>query len=116
MVAATDLPQLGDGLFLTDGGLETTLIFHRGIDLPLFASFTLLGDEEGEHALRDYFAPYLAAAAECGAGFVLDTRRFPLVPGRSRYDIPHWGFWLSIGLMAVLAAALYVLFRRKEWL
>ncbi len=28
------LPQLGDGLFLTDGGIETTLIFHEGLPLP----------------------------------------------------------------------------------
>ena len=39
------LPQLaGDRVFLTDGGLETTMIFHRGIDLPLFASYKLLDD------------------------------------------------------------------------
>ena len=31
---AHNLPQLADRLFLTDGGLETTLIFHEGIDLP----------------------------------------------------------------------------------
>ena len=31
------LPQLDGGLFLTDGGIETTLIFLDGIDLPYFA-------------------------------------------------------------------------------
>jgi homocysteine S-methyltransferase len=67
------LPQSDGGLFLTDGGLETTLIFDRGIDLPLFAAFTLLGDAEGERALRDYYEPYLALAAADEAGFVLDT-------------------------------------------
>ena len=68
------LPQTaGDRLFLTDGGLETTLVFHRGIDLPLFAAFPLLDSGEGRAALRDYFAPYLELAAERGAGFVLDT-------------------------------------------
>ena len=68
------LPQTsGDRLFLTDGGLETTSIFTRGVDLPLFASFPLLDAEDGREALRDYFAPYLALAAEQGAGFVLDT-------------------------------------------
>src|SRR5215207_9250363 len=68
------LPQTsGDRLFLTDGGLETTLVFHHGIDLPLFAAFPLLDSEEGADALREYFAPYLALAAERGAGFVLDT-------------------------------------------
>jgi homocysteine S-methyltransferase len=30
------LPRLGGDRFLTDGGIETTLIFHQGLDLPLF--------------------------------------------------------------------------------
>jgi S-methylmethionine-dependent homocysteine/selenocysteine methylase len=68
------LPQLAtDGVFLTDGGLETSLIFHQGLDLPAFAAFDLLKDEAGEAALRAYFEPYLAIARERGAGFILDT-------------------------------------------
>jgi S-methylmethionine-dependent homocysteine/selenocysteine methylase len=68
------LPQLEeDRLFLTDGGLETSLIFHQGIDLPHFAAFDLLRDESGAEALRSYFRPFLAIARERGAGFVLDT-------------------------------------------
>jgi S-methylmethionine-dependent homocysteine/selenocysteine methylase len=74
MLMPPTLPQLaGDRLFLTDGGLETSLIFHDGIDLPEFAAFTLLEDDAGRAALRAYFAPYLAAAREHGAGFLLDT-------------------------------------------
>ena len=67
------LPQLEGGLFLTDGGLETTLIFHRGIDLPAFAAFDLLKDDEGTGELRHYFEPYLELAAAHGAGFVLES-------------------------------------------
>ena len=67
------LPQLSDELFLTDGGAETTLIFQDGIDLPLFAAFTLLRDEEGTEALRRYFAPYVELAADRGLGFVLES-------------------------------------------
>ena len=68
------LPQLArDRVFLTDGGLETSLIFHRGIDLPLFAAFPLLDDAEGRAALRDYFDPFIAAARDQDAGFLLDT-------------------------------------------
>jgi S-methylmethionine-dependent homocysteine/selenocysteine methylase len=68
------LPQIaGDRLFLTDGGLETTLIFHQGLDLPYFAAFTLLEDEAGTEALRRYYEPYLAIAREQGAGIVLDS-------------------------------------------
>jgi len=52
------LPQLGDELFLTDGGLETTLIFHEGLALPCFAAFDLLKNEEGTAVLRRYFERY----------------------------------------------------------
>jgi homocysteine S-methyltransferase len=68
------LPQLDAAHpFLTDGGLETTLIFHRGLDLPCFAAFALLGDEAGRAELRAYFAPYLALARQRRVGFVVDT-------------------------------------------
>ena len=68
------LPQLrADRPFITDGGLETTLIFHRGIELPLFAAFDLLKDAAGRAELRAYFDPYIRLARERGAGMVLDT-------------------------------------------
>jgi S-methylmethionine-dependent homocysteine/selenocysteine methylase len=67
------LPQLEGELFLTDGGLETTLIFHQGLDLPAFAAFGLLGDEAGIAELRRYYMPYIELAREQGAGFVLET-------------------------------------------
>jgi homocysteine S-methyltransferase len=67
------LPQMGGSVFLTDGGLETTLVFHEGLDLPCFAAFPLLADEAGRERLRRYFAPYLGTARERGVGFILDT-------------------------------------------
>jgi homocysteine S-methyltransferase len=67
------LPQLGDELFLTDGGIETTLIFHHGLDLPGFAAFVLLRDEAGTDELRRYYAPYLELAREADVGFVLES-------------------------------------------
>lgn len=59
--------------FLTDGGLETTLVFLEGMDLPAFASFPLLGQDTGRAVLRDYFGKYLQLAHDNGTGFVLDT-------------------------------------------
>jgi len=68
------LPQLAsERPFICDGGLETTLIFHRGIDLPQFAAFDLLRRPEGAPAIREYFRPYLDIARANGVGFVLDT-------------------------------------------
>jgi len=49
------LPQLADRIFLTDGGIETTLIFHDGRALPDFAAFVLLADEDARATLRRYF-------------------------------------------------------------
>jgi homocysteine S-methyltransferase len=67
------LPQLADKTFLTDGGLETTLVFLEGVDLPSFAAFPLILDEAGRERLRAYFRPYLATAMKAGVGFILDT-------------------------------------------
>ena len=67
------LPQLEHTLFLTDGGLETTLIFHDGHDLPHFAAYDLLTRDGGEDALRRYFEPYVHIALARGVGIVLDT-------------------------------------------
>ena len=58
------LPQLDGGFFLTDGGIETVLIFHEGLDLPQFAAFDLLKDDEGTAALRRYYEPYAALARD----------------------------------------------------
>jgi S-methylmethionine-dependent homocysteine/selenocysteine methylase len=49
-------------LYLTDGGIETSLIFDQGLDLPCFAAFPLLETEQGTSALRAYFEPYLELA------------------------------------------------------
>jgi homocysteine S-methyltransferase len=67
------LPQLDGGLFLTDGGLETTLVFHEGWDLPCFAAFVLLDSDRGRKALRDYFDRYVPMAIAAGAGFILES-------------------------------------------
>jgi S-methylmethionine-dependent homocysteine/selenocysteine methylase len=67
------LPQLSGETFITDGGMETTLVFDDGIDLPHFASFPLLDHESGIEALRAYYMSYVAIAAEHGVGIVLDT-------------------------------------------
>jgi homocysteine S-methyltransferase len=69
----TSLPQLEGELLITDGGMETTLIFHRGVDLPHFASFDLLKDDAGRELLRDYYATYVDLARALGVGLLLDT-------------------------------------------
>jgi S-methylmethionine-dependent homocysteine/selenocysteine methylase len=83
------LPQLDGGIFLTDGGIETVLIFHEGLDLPAFAAFDLLKDESGTATLRNYYEPYLGLARERGIGFVLESptwRASPRWAGEIGYD------------------------------
>ena len=66
------LPQL-DRPFLTDAGLETDIIFNHGIDLPYFASITLLASDAGRAALEDYFGGFVSLAARIGAGLILES-------------------------------------------
>jgi S-methylmethionine-dependent homocysteine/selenocysteine methylase len=68
------LPQLHDErLFLTDGGMETTLVFLDGIELPHFASFDLMKDEAGVAHVRRYYERYAGMAQAHGLGFVLES-------------------------------------------
>src|SRR5215467_1139309 len=70
---ASELPQLHGQAFVTDGGIETDLIFNRGIALREFAAFPLVEDEAGQRVLSAYFDEYAAIAADAGAGLLLET-------------------------------------------
>lgn len=74
------LPQLDGGIVLTDGGIETTLIFHDGQDLPYFAAFHLLKDAAGTEALRRYFTRHAQIAAGSGAPFILEAATWRASP------------------------------------
>lgn len=90
------LPQLGGGLFLTDGGMETTLIFHEGWELPHFAAFPLLETHEGTAALYRYFTTYAELAKRFGAGLILESPTW-----RAN---PDWGERLGYTSEALAAA------------
>ena len=67
------LPNASSELFLTDGGLETTLVFLEGFELPYFAAFDLLKEERGCNAIQEYYRRYLRIAKEFGSGFILES-------------------------------------------
>jgi len=67
------LPNLGESLFITDGGLETALVFNEGVDLPEFAAFILLEDAHGRELLSNYFRHYLDIATANKLGIILET-------------------------------------------
>jgi homocysteine S-methyltransferase len=85
----TTHPLLAGGRWVTDGGLETDLLFHRGVDLPHFAAFPLVDDEAGRALLDAYLDEYAAVAAAADAGLVVETptwRANPDWAGRVGYD------------------------------
>ncbi|WP_242456372.1 homocysteine S-methyltransferase family protein [Mycolicibacterium sp. P1-18] len=74
MTGRQPLPQLaGDQMFVTDGGLETDLMFHHGLELPCFAAFPLVADPDSREVLRRYYAGYLDVARRHGTGFVVEA-------------------------------------------
>ncbi|OGB24816.1 MAG: homocysteine methyltransferase [Burkholderiales bacterium RIFCSPLOWO2_02_FULL_57_36] len=90
------LPQLKDQRFMTDGGLETTLIFHDGVDLPAFAAFDLLKDDEGIALLRSYFKRYAELARVHRLGLILESPTW-----RANAD---WGARLGYDALALADA------------
>lgn len=80
----THLPQLATTFFLTDGGIETTLIFQQGLDLPEFAAFDLLKEEAGAEALWNYFRTYAALARRYDVGFILESATWRANPDWGR--------------------------------
>ncbi|HET6409744.1 MAG TPA: homocysteine S-methyltransferase family protein [Chthoniobacteraceae bacterium] len=70
---ASVLPHLTDRPYVTDGGLETTLVFHENIDLPCFAAFDLLRTPAGRETLREYYRTYANFAREFRVGFILES-------------------------------------------
>jgi homocysteine S-methyltransferase len=75
------LPQLGNRAFLSDGGLETTLMFHERMELPHLAAFDLLKSAAGLASLRRYFETYLEIARRHGTGFILEAPTWRASPG-----------------------------------
>lgn len=89
----TLLPQIKDQLFVTDGGLETTLVFHEGVELPAFAAFDLLKDDAGLALLRNYFQRYAELARAHRRGLILESPTW-----RAN---PDWGAKLGYGAVAL---------------
>ena len=77
------LPQTQGQVMLTDSGIETDVIFGAGRDLPGFALFPLLAEDEGRAILERYYREHLDVAATHGLGYVLETPSW-----RSN---PDWG-------------------------
>ncbi len=91
-----NLPQLGERMFLTDSGFETSMIFHEGIELPCFASFDLMKTEAGVARTRAYYEQHIEMAKRHGLGFVLESATWRASP--------EWGAKLGYSLDALAKA------------
>lgn len=105
------LPQLGNREFLTDGGLETWMVFQEGLDLPAFAAFTLLNSKKGRAALDRYMMNFGRIAVRHQLGFIMDT---PTWRASSR-----WADDLGVSvqdLKEIHKQAIMYLLSLREWL
>ena len=82
-----NLPQLSKDLFVADGGIETTLVFNEGLNLPYFAAFDLLKDTFGYEILHKYFRTYAQMAQAYNIGLILESATW-----RASHD---WGIKLG---------------------
>ncbi len=106
---AARLPQLAGRPMVTDGGLETDLIFHHGVDLPLFAAFPLIDSPGGRSLLTAYYDEYATIARRAGAGLMLASATW-----RAN---PDWGTRLGYspaGLARVNQAAISMLAELRD--
>jgi homocysteine S-methyltransferase len=76
----TRLPQQRGQMFITDGGIETHMIFNLGEDLPHFTAFTLTDSDAGRQRLEDYYSHYIPIAQASGQGFLFDTNTWRANP------------------------------------
>lgn len=104
-----DVSLLTKRIFLSDGGLETDMIFNEGIELPHFSSISLLRSENGRSALERYYGRYIEIARAGGFGFILESPTW-----RSS---PDWGDLLGMDqaeLKAANAAAIRLMIALRE--
>ncbi len=92
-----NLPQAADKLFITDGGLETVLVFQEQIEIAEFASIDLMRRPNGGAIISNYMTPYVEIAKSSGLGLVMETATWRASP--------DWGPKIGFGSEAELAEA-----------
>lgn len=73
-----------DTAVVTDAGLETWLVFHRGIDLPAFAAYPLAATPAGRELLTEYYRAFADIASAAGAAVQLEAPTWRANPDWAR--------------------------------
>lgn len=76
-------PLSTDRTWIAWTGMETDLIFNRGVDLPGFAAFPMIDDATGRERLVDYYEKLLGIGRDTGVGMILDTPTWMANPDRA---------------------------------
>jgi homocysteine S-methyltransferase len=85
----TTTPACRPPQFITDGGIETHIIFNMGVELPHFSAFPLNDSTAGREVIRRYYRDYLPVARAAGRSFLFATdswRASPDWADRLGYD------------------------------
>ena len=85
----TTTPACRPPQFITDGGIETHIIFNMGVELPHFSAFPLNDSVAGCEVIRSYYRDYLPVAKAAGRSFLFATdswRASPDWADRLGYD------------------------------
>jgi S-methylmethionine-dependent homocysteine/selenocysteine methylase len=80
-------PQREGQLFLTDGGIETEIMYKWGFELPQFAMYPLLDNADAMAAIRGMYRRYLDVVAK--------HRLSALMGGLDYRASPDWGALLG---------------------
>ena len=83
-----------DAPFITDGGLETTLIYNHGIELRHFAAFEILNKPQYQDVVTNYYRQYLNLARDQKVNFMM-------ISGTWRAN-PDWGKVLGYSEKALM--------------
>lgn len=76
-------PRLDGRIYLTEGGVETEILYKWGFELPEFAMFPLLDEPEAMSVIRAMYDRYFQAAEAHDAGL--------LIAGTDYRASPDWG-------------------------
>jgi len=67
------MPHQTGKIDITESGLETVLVFHHNLNLPLFAAFPLLTTSSGRKVLSGYYTRHVEIALKNCVGLIFGS-------------------------------------------
>lgn len=65
------LPQLNGDIYLTEGGIETYIMYKKGFELQNFSLFHLLNDDVAAAEIKEYLRKVMAVAERNDVGLIM---------------------------------------------